>query len=96
MAQFVYIWRNKPLAMSAESIGEMAEALEAGARELRAMEADGVLLLDDGGVEDDYATLVTSDEDIAAKYDFQDDDLNYDGEYDDCEWDELEDEDEDV
>jgi len=71
MATYTYTWRNKFLTVDAKSIGEIAAGLETAASELRAMEADGVVLRLDGGVHDDYANLVTEDSSVATEYGFE-------------------------
>lgn len=70
--KYVTLWRNKWLTAEAKSLEEMAASLEDAARTLRAMLADGIRLDPDGGTEDDYAHLVTSDPEIARKYDMHD------------------------
>ncbi|HEY0008594.1 MAG TPA: hypothetical protein VGB55_07715, partial [Tepidisphaeraceae bacterium] len=70
--RFIRIWRNKFLTVDARSLQEMAAALKAAADELEAMQADGVTLDPGGGAGDDYAYLVTSDPDVAKKYDMHD------------------------
>lgn len=56
--KFVRLWRDDLLAGAAE--------------ELRRMQADGVVLEPAGGTGNDYARLVTSDPEIARKYDMHD------------------------
>jgi len=68
--QYECVWRNKWLTADASSIPEMAAALEEAARELRQMERDGVALDPGSGMEDDYASLVTTDPAVARKYGF--------------------------
>ncbi len=72
LKRYVRIWRNKFLTVDANSLDEMAAILEHAATELRAMMANGVVLDPDGGTSDDYAHLVTTDPDIAKKYDMHD------------------------
>jgi hypothetical protein len=62
-------WRNKFLTEHAETIGEMADALEEAARELRTFEAKGVVLEDGAG--GDYARLVTTDPKVAEEHGFE-------------------------
>ena len=50
----------------------MIENLEAASDMLRKMRDDGVTLDTPGGTADDYAQLVTTDPDIARKYDMHD------------------------
>lgn len=61
-------WRNKWLTADVTSITHMADLLAEAAEELRAMAAAGITLDADGGVADDYASLVTSDAAIAARF----------------------------
>jgi hypothetical protein len=67
--RYVTIWRNKWLTAHAKSIDDMIAALGEGARTLEAMRNDGVMLDYDESVSDDYARLVTTDPEIAKKYD---------------------------
>jgi hypothetical protein len=67
--RYLMLWRNKFLTAGAKTVDEMAEALRHAAETLAAMRADGVTLDPEGGTEDDYAYLVTTDPDIARKYD---------------------------
>jgi len=67
--RFETTWRAKWLADGAKTIEQMAEALEAEAMHLRELAAAGVELADE--VNDDYASLTTTDPDVAAKYEFQ-------------------------
>lgn len=60
------IWRGKWLADGAESIDEMIEALASEIVRLRDMKEAGVIL--EGSVEDDYATLTTSDENVGKRF----------------------------
>lgn len=67
--RYVRLWRNKWITAQAKSIDEMAESLQVAAAMLQAMKLDGVTLDMNGGIEDDYAYLVTADPEIAKKYD---------------------------
>jgi hypothetical protein len=71
--RYVHLWRNKWLTSEAKSIEDMATALRFASEQLAAMQADGVVLETDG-VADDYAHLVTTDPEIAKKYDMQPED----------------------
>lgn len=97
--RYYLIWRNKFLTTDAESIEDMIAGLEAAVQQLREMEEAGVWL--EGGAADDYAYLVTENEDVAEEYGFEeedeededeeeyeDDEDNYDDEYE--EYDEYE------
>lgn len=74
-------WRNKYLTVDAKSIGKMAANLDRAAKSLREMEAAGVKLDRDSGVEDDYATLYTTDAAVAKRFGMQEaDEYDEDGE----------------
>ncbi len=62
------LWRNKWLTSEAKTIDEMIESLRAAADQLDEMRKAGVSLEDNGGVGDDYATLVTTDPEVAKKF----------------------------
>jgi hypothetical protein len=84
--RFITLWRNKWLASKATTLPEMIGALRSAAETLEAMLKDGVTLdVASGRVEDDYARLVTTDPEIARKYDMQpeEDFLTDSGEVDD-------------
>jgi len=66
--RYVRVWRNKFLTIDANSINDMIDHLKKATEELEAMRADGVTLEPDGGTADDYAYLVTTDPEIAQKY----------------------------
>ena len=70
--RYVLLWRNKWLTSSAATLDEMIASIHAAADTLAAMKADGVVLDPEGGTADDYAYLVTSDPEIARKYDMHD------------------------
>jgi hypothetical protein len=67
--RYVLLWRNKFLMTDAKSLDDMIATLDGAVDELRRMKADGVVLDPDGGTADDYAQLVTTDPDVARKYD---------------------------
>lgn len=67
--RYVALWRNKWLTAEAKTIDEMIVLLKEAADTLEAMRRDGVVLENDGGITDDYAHLVTTDPDVAKKYD---------------------------
>jgi hypothetical protein len=67
--RYLMLWRNKFLTLDATSLSEMAARLRDAAQTLEAMLADGVTLDPEGGTGDDYAHLVTTDPDVAKKYD---------------------------
>lgn len=66
--RYVTLWRNKWLTAEAKTIDEMIVLLKEAADKLEAMRRDGVVL-EEGGITDDYAHLVTTDPDVAKKYD---------------------------
>ncbi|HUY32631.1 MAG TPA: nucleotidyl transferase AbiEii/AbiGii toxin family protein [Pirellulales bacterium] len=70
--RYVTIWRNKFLTIDAKSLDEMIEGAREAAALLDAMRADGVTLDSGGGTADDYAYLVTTDPEVARKYDMHD------------------------
>jgi len=67
--RYVLLWRNKFFTTDAKSLDDMIATLNGAVDELRRMKADGVVLDPDGGTADDYARLVTTDPDVARKYD---------------------------
>jgi hypothetical protein len=67
--RYVTLWRNKGLTARARTLDEMVAALRDAADHLEAMRKDGVTLDSDQGTEDDYAHLVTTDPEVAKKYD---------------------------
>lgn len=72
--RYLRLWRNKWLTAQASSIEEMAEALQSAAAQLQAMKADGVTLEPQGGTADDYAYLLTTDPEVARRYDMHPED----------------------
>lgn len=70
--RYVQFWRNKFHTVDAQSLAEMAQALRSAADQLQAMLDDGVVLDPSGGTADDYALLVTTDAEVARKYDMRD------------------------
>lgn len=70
--RYVLVWRNKWLTAEAASLPEMITSLKDAASRLEAMLNDGVQLDPRGGTADDYAYLVTTDPEIASKYDMHD------------------------
>ncbi len=72
---YSYTWRNKWLTSEAKTVGEMAEALEGAAADLRLMEKAGVTLDTDSDVEDDYAELRTDDAAVAAEFGLEEDEV---------------------
>lgn len=70
--RYILLWRNKWLTSDAKTVEEMAAMLHDATERLEAMKADGVTLDPHGGTGDDYARLVTTDPEIAKKYDMHD------------------------
>lgn len=61
-------WRNKFLTNNAKTINDMIDSLTFALQQLQEMRDKGVVL--EGGAEDDYAILVTSDPKVADQYGF--------------------------
>ena len=61
-------WRHKWLTSEAKSIDEMIESLRAAADTSRRNAESGCNSKDNGGVGDDYATLVTTDPEVAKRF----------------------------
>jgi hypothetical protein len=70
--RYVRVWRNKWLTSDAKTMSEMITGLKDATATLEAMLRDGVELDSRGGTSDDYAYLVTSDPEIARKYEMED------------------------
>lgn len=71
LVEYEFTWRNKWLTSDAKSIDDMIATLRGAADDLQRMKERGVTLRDDGGVGDDYATLVTTDAEVAAEFGFE-------------------------
>jgi hypothetical protein len=61
------LWRSKWLTAEAKTIDDMIHLLRSAADQLDEMRKAGVTLEDDGGIGDDYATLTTTDPNVANK-----------------------------
>jgi Uncharacterised nucleotidyltransferase len=61
------LWRNKWLTSEAKTIDDMIASLKAAADHLDEMRKAGVTLEDTAGVTGDYATLVTTDPEVAKR-----------------------------
>ncbi len=70
--RYITVWKNKFLTTEVQSLEEMIESLDGASHTLKEMLKDGVLLDPKGGTGDDYAYLVTTDPEIAKKYDMED------------------------
>ena len=70
--RYIRLWRNKFLTVDAESIDEMISILSDATETLKKMRDDGVILDPESGTSDDYACLVTTDREVAKKYDMHD------------------------
>ena len=66
--EYEMTWRNKGLTDGAKSIDDMERTFRSCADLLAAMSKAGVRLRVDSGIEDDYATLVTTDPEVAKKF----------------------------
>ncbi len=66
------LWRNKFLTIDAYTFDEVIDKLENAVARLKQMRADGVEVDPEGGTADDYIHLVTTDPEIAKKYDMHD------------------------
>jgi hypothetical protein len=64
------LWRNKFLTTEALTLDDMIMLLEHAVYELKKMRDAGVIL--EGGAEDDYARLVTSDPEVAKQFGMED------------------------
>lgn len=67
--RYVTHWRNKWLTSEAKSLDEMIAAIRQAANTLEAMKRDGIVLEQSDGIADDYAVLVTTEPEVAKKYD---------------------------
>jgi hypothetical protein len=70
--RYIQLWRNKFLTVGVQNIDEMISILRDAATTLTGMRDDGVTLDPEGGTSDDYLHLVTTDPDVARKYDMHD------------------------
>ena len=68
--EFEKMWRNKWLTWSARSLDDMIELLRAAADELAEMNEAGVTLDLHSDIMGDYATLITTDANVAEEYGF--------------------------
>jgi hypothetical protein len=66
--RYEMLWRNKWLTAEAKTIDEMIASLRAAADQLAEMRQAGVTLDDGTGQSDDYATLVTTDPEVAQRF----------------------------
>ena len=78
--EYIMFWRNKYITTHCQSLDEMIGVFEGVVASFKAMQAKGVVLRDDGGVADDYATFVTTDAAVAKEFGF----LPPDEDEDDC------------
>ncbi len=69
MIRYTRTWRNKFLTLDAKTLEDMVNMLQSAYEELDEMLETGVITLE-GGADDDYALLVTTDPDVARKYGF--------------------------
>jgi hypothetical protein len=86
--EYQLLWRNKFLTSDCRSLEDMIAAFQSALETLKSMQTRGVKLREDGGVADDYATLITADPAVASEFGFERFDI--DGEDDsDLEFDEF-------
>lgn len=81
---FTYMIRNKFICMEHETIEEFRDTYKFYMQMMDSWIADGIKLLDDGGVGDDYSTFYTKDPVVAERYGFQveqNDEEDYEDEY---------------
>lgn len=76
--EYEMLWRNKWLTTNAKTIDDMINGLSSAVDELKSMKADGITLSDDCGAADDYARLITTNEEVAKKYHLEDRSDEYD------------------
>lgn len=67
---YMTIWRNKWVTSHAKSIDGFINTFETLVDKFRNWKRWGIQLLDNGGAQDDYATFITNDMDIAIKAGF--------------------------
>jgi hypothetical protein len=67
--RYLTVWRNEFLTTGAKNLDDMIKSLRRAVEALEAMRADGVMMDPGGGRPDGEVYLVTSDPDIAKKYD---------------------------
>jgi hypothetical protein len=70
--RFMRIWRGESLRGELRSIDDMISLLPDDAETLTRMRDDGVILDPEGGTSQDNAYLVTTDPEVARKYDMHD------------------------
>lgn len=68
--EFTYTVRNKFLCTDTDTIAAFRQRVQEHLEMLLEWERAGVTLRDDGGVEQDYATFVTTDKALAVKWGF--------------------------
>ena len=67
---YIYTWRNKWITSQAKTIDDFISTFEALAKKFKDWKDWGKQLLDDGGAEEDYATFIINNMDIAIKAGF--------------------------
>jgi hypothetical protein len=77
--KYITVWRNKWITSGAGSIDDFIRKYEQLAEQFKEWKADGIILDPDiiGGVGDDYAQFCTSDEKVALKHGFEEDDEDF-------------------
>lgn len=67
---FMTTWRNKWITSNATTIDDFINTFEALAKKFKDWKESGIQLLDNGGVEEDYATFFINDMDVAIRAGF--------------------------
>ena len=69
MKRYTMTWRNKYLTTDAQSIEDMVVALQGAVESLTRMGKYGIVY--ETGAEDDHALLVTTDQEVAIVFGFE-------------------------
>jgi hypothetical protein len=67
--RYVYLWRNKFLAIDTTNFDEFLERMESAVETLKIWK-DNNVILEPHGIDDDYATFVTTDPEFAEREGF--------------------------
>lgn len=74
MARFLCTWRNKYLAVDAETFDQFIDAIEGALNKLKTWRDEGIVFTTNGVVYD-YAEFMTSDPELAKKYGFEEEEI---------------------
>jgi hypothetical protein len=69
--QYTYTLRNKFILMHAENIQDFKDRYDQLSQMISEWMEDGIQLMDNGGVGDDYSTFYTTSSEIAKKHGFE-------------------------